>query len=81
MEKDIVNLYTAKRTMTLKDSNYCLSFIRTVWRGEVIMCVFNNLQKEISNIYCTQVLRPGDIDQLEDLIKDFESAEVHRVLR
>ena len=72
----LTNLYVAKRTMRLKDVNYCLSFISLLWRGEVIMCVFNNIQKEISNIYCTQTLEVDDVEQLENLIMDFISNKV-----
>jgi hypothetical protein len=77
MKKQLLtNLHVAEKTMKLKDINYCLSFISLLWRGEVIMCIFNNIQKEISNIYCTQALEVGDVEQLENLIMGFISDKV-----
>lgn len=66
-----VEKYVAKTKMSLKNSNYCLSFVNTLWRGEVIMCTFNNLNKSIIDIYCAQVLDQEDVLELESMITDF----------
>ena len=62
-------LNVAERTMKVKSVNYCISFVSTVWRGEVIMCCYNNVDKAMSNIFCTQVLGENDVYHLESLIK------------
>jgi hypothetical protein len=64
------DLITARKTLKLKSVNHCMSFVSTVWRGEVIMCCYNNLAKEMANIFCTQYLSEGDVEELETLIKD-----------
>jgi len=66
-----LDIYMAQRKMTLKDVNACLSFVSTLWKGEVIMCCFNNLNQEIASIFCTQIIEPDDLTQLESLIRDF----------
>lgn len=63
------DLNVAERTMKVKSVNYCISFISTVWRGEVIMCCYNNVAKAMSNIFCTQTLGENDVYHLESLIK------------
>jgi hypothetical protein len=67
----VTDRYVALNKMALKNCNYCLSFVTTLWKGEVIMCVFNNLSKEIAQIYCIQELEPDDVRDLEDMIKIF----------
>jgi len=59
----------AKKKMKIKQSNYCMSFVSTLWKGEVIMVCYNNLAKEISNVFCMQNLDEDDISNLETLIK------------
>ena len=66
-----IDLHVAKAKMRLKDTTFCLSFVSTVLRGEVIMCMYNNMQKEISNIFCTQIINPNEFKQLETLIQEF----------
>jgi hypothetical protein len=74
---DYVNLHIAKNKMRLKNTNSCLSFVSTLWKGEVIMCCMNNLNKEIVNTFCTQILNPEDLQTLEWLIQDFIFNSVH----
>lgn len=71
MACNYIDIHVAQRKMELKDSNACLSFIKTLWKGEVIMCCFNNLNQEIANIFCTQVIEPEDLTQLEHIVRDF----------
>lgn len=65
------DIYAAKKKMELKRVHACYSFVSTLWKGEVIMCCFNTLSKEISDMYCVQTMQPDDIAQLELLIHDF----------
>jgi hypothetical protein len=64
------DLNVAKRTLKIKSVNHCVSFVSTLWRGEVIMCCYNNIAKEMANIFCSQYLDAGDVSQLESLIKN-----------
>lgn len=71
MNSNYVDLYIAKQKMRLKNTNACLSFVTTLWKGEVIMCCINNLSKEIINAFYTQTISPEDLQVLERLIQEF----------
>lgn len=71
MTVSYLDIHTAQRKMVLKDTNACLSFVSTLWKGEVIMCCFNNLNKEIVNVFCIQIIDPEDLTQLEFLVRNF----------
>lgn len=58
----------ARKKMKLKSSNYCMSFVSTLWKGEVIMLCYNNIDKVITNAFCSQTLEDTDIDCLENII-------------
>ena len=66
-----IDIYVAKRKMSLKNSNYCLSFVSTLWNGEVIMCTFDNLQNKICSLFCIQKLDEDSFSQLERIVKEF----------
>lgn len=66
-----VNTFMAERKMSLKNSNHCLSFVNTLWKGEVIMCTFNNLDRSIVDIFCAQIIEPDEFEELERMINDF----------
>jgi len=68
---DNINIHIARKKMRLKNANFCLSFINTVWNGEVIMCCFNNNSKNIVDIFCVQDMSKEDVESLENLIKEF----------
>jgi hypothetical protein len=65
--KDI-KLHVAGQKFRLKSMNHCLSFVSTVWDGEVILCCYNNLEHRMANIYCSQLMGPDDVEALEGLI-------------
>ena len=71
MDKDYVNIHIAKKKMKLKNRNVCLSFVNTVWNGEVIMCCFNNIGDCISDVFCSQELDDEDTEVLEKIISEF----------
>ena len=71
MIADNINIHIARKKMRLKNANFCLSFINTVWNGEVIMCCFNNNSKNIVDIFCVQDMSKEDVESLENLIKEF----------
>lgn len=64
------DLDVAKKTIKIKSSNFCMSFISVLWRGEVLMCCFNNISKEIMSIFSSRGLEPEDVEHLEYLIKN-----------
>ena len=71
MSTNYVDLHMARHKMRLKNTNHCLSFVTTLWKGEVIMCCINNLNREIINAFCTQNINPEDLQTLEWLIQEF----------
>jgi len=71
-----IDIYVAKRKMSLKNSNYCLSFVSTLWKGEIVMCTFDNLQNKISSLFCVQEFDEEEFSQLELIIKEF----IHELL-
>lgn len=66
-----LDLHIAKQKMVLKDANSCLSFISTLWKGEVIMCCYSNLSNELVNIFCSQTIEPDDVRELGNIINVF----------
>lgn len=67
-EITIVDRHIAKKTMRLKNSNYCLSFVTTIWKGEVVICFYNNITKELADIMTIQPMLPQDFHELETMI-------------
>ena len=65
--------YIAKSTMELKDVNVCLSFISTIWRDKPLMLVYDNLNEYIVSSFFDPEYQVGDLELLENLIKDFLS--------
>lgn len=78
MTSSYVDLHIARQKMRLKNTNSCLSFVTTLWKGEVIMCCMNNLNKEIINAFCTQILNPEDLQTLEWLVQEFLFDSAHK---
>lgn len=74
MSDNYTDIYMARKKMRLKNRNVCLSFVNTVWKGEVIMCCFNNTSDCISDIFCSQELDLEETKILEKLIKEFLNA-------
>jgi len=63
--------HIAKKTMELKDVNICLSFVHMIWRDKPLMVVFNNLNNQIMSTWFAPILQDGDLDTLEQMVKDF----------
>ncbi len=69
---DYLDLHTAKTKMQLRNINHCVSFVSTLWKNEVILCTFNNIQKSIVNIFCcSSNITPSEFATLEQLIAEF----------
>ena len=58
----VTDKYVAENKMMLRNQNHYFSFVSTLWKGEVILCTFNNWSKEIINIYCCQLLGQDDVE-------------------
>lgn len=61
----------ARKTMKIKNSNYCLSFVTTVWKGELVICFYNNITKEVADIMTAQAFLPEEFMELEQMISEF----------
>jgi hypothetical protein len=71
MSCSYVDLFIARQKMRIKNTNACLSFITTLWKGEVIMLCFNNLNKKIISTFCNQFIDEKDSYELEILVSEF----------
>jgi hypothetical protein len=71
MAIDQADLHVAGKKLQLKNTNYFLSFLSTLWKGEVILCCFNNVSNSIDTVYSKQEIEGEDLKQLEMLIKKF----------
>ena len=63
--------HIARKTMELKETNYCVSFISTIWRGQITLIMFNNLNNTIMSSFFEPAYQTGDKELLENIIKDF----------
>lgn len=61
----------AEKTIKIKSCNYCLSFITLVWKGELVMCCYNNITKELADLFTGQNLTPEDFGDLETVIGEY----------
>lgn len=61
----------AEKTIKIKSCNYCLSFITLVWRGELVMCCYNNITKGLADIYTNQNLNPEEFSELENMLGEY----------
>jgi len=68
---ETLTIHTAKKTMHLKDSNACVSFVSTIWRDKPVLIMFNNLTNKIIEIYFNPVCQDGDEELLESLVISF----------
>lgn len=71
MSIDYVNSQIASRTLKLKNKTAYLSFLSTIWRGEIIFCCYNNTNNSVDNVYSIQEISLEDKAQLEVIIKNF----------
>lgn len=71
---------TAERTIKIKNCNYCLSFVTLVWRGELIMCCYNNLSKALADLYTGQVFSPEEFADLEEMIGEYIFGEYAKIM-
>lgn len=67
----IIDEHIARKKLVLKDVNTCLSFFTTLYKGEVIMLAFNNLNKTLVNFWTVQNLLRDDIVFLEKILCEY----------
>jgi hypothetical protein len=75
MSNTLIDRHVAESKMKLKSSNHCLSFVSTLWKGEVILCTFNNINRTIADIFCAQHIEYEDKKELEYIIDRFVSRD------
>lgn len=68
-----IDKYMISSKMRLKNSNHCLSFVSTLFRGEVILCTFNNISRRLVDIFSAQTIEKDDREELEFIINTFVS--------
>lgn len=57
--------------MQLRDENSCVSFVSTIWRDQLVIIMFNNLNNSIIGSYFEPTYQDGDIKVLEVLVTEF----------
>jgi len=73
MDTSIIDEHIAKKKLVLKDVNTCLSFFTTLYKGEVIMLAFDNINKSIINFWCAQNLDNDDVILLEKILCEYHN--------
>jgi hypothetical protein len=68
---DSVNLKIARTKLRLKSATAYMSFLSTVWYGEVILCCYSTASNALVDVYSTQDISEEDKNQLEVIIKKF----------
>ncbi len=68
---DTLTQYIAKSTIQLREANSCLSFVSLIWREQMTVIMFNNLNNTIMTSLTNIDLQGDDQVELEELIKDF----------
>jgi len=71
MGTSIIDEHIARKKLTLKDVNTCLSFFTTLYKGEVIMLAFDNINKSVMNFWSNQNLDSDDVVLLEKILCEY----------
>lgn len=57
--------------MQLKDVNFCMSYVYTVWRDKPVLIMFDNLNHSIIDTFFDVPMQKGDLEILTDMVIDF----------
>jgi len=68
---DTLTKHIAKSTMKLKERNSCLSFVSLVWRDDITIVMFNNLNDTVMTALNDAKYQDNDLILIQKLIKDF----------
>ena len=68
---DYLDVHIARTKMKLKNSNHCLSFVSTLWKGEVILCTVDNIRQSILKVFCSRTIQPNELATLEEIVREF----------
>lgn len=63
-----VDLYIAKKKLKIKKIDSKSIFLSTVWKGEVVMCIFDTARNKLLQTNCLRALEFGEMENLENLI-------------
>jgi len=67
----IIDKHVARKKLVLKDVNTCISFFSTLYKGEVIMLAYDNLNNNLMNFWSHQNLAADDVDFLEKILREY----------
>ena len=67
----IIDKHVARKKLVLKEVNTCISFFNTLYKGEVMMLAYNNLNNSIMNFWCFQNLLDEDVKFLEKILREY----------
>lgn len=76
MSFNSLDLHIAAKKMVLKSNNFHISFISTLWKGDPIMCYFDNISNSMGNLFCCKLIQPDEVEQLEYIIRQFLNRDV-----
>jgi len=76
MNYGFIDITLAKKKMRVKGNRGSVVLLSTIWRGEVITCVYNAVSKEVVNVFCIQKLDSDDLAVIDSIIYSF-LFEVH----
>ncbi len=68
MSINYINLHMAKSTLILQNTNGFHSSISTIWNGQHILVVWNNVVNSILQIWPEDVVEEEDMLTLHDMI-------------
>ena len=63
-----VDLHLAKKKMKIKKIDSKSIFLSTLWKGEVVMCIFDTARNKLLQVNCLRLLEFGEMENLENLI-------------
>lgn len=71
-----VDRYFAKKKMKIKKIDSKSIFLSTVWKGEVVICVFDTSVNKLLEINCFRSLSFEEINQFENIITECLSEKI-----
>lgn len=67
----MLDIYFAEQMMELKEVTTAISFVSTMWSGRNIMIAWNNLNKDMIDIFCFDDISEEDLVDLYDITEKF----------
>jgi len=67
----MLDIYFAEQMMELKEVTTAISFVATMWAGRNIMIAWNNLNKDMIDIFCFDDISEEDLVDLYAITEKF----------